>query len=145
MGWLRLVGPLKLQVSFAEYSLFYRALLQKSPIILRDMGCLRLEGSLKLQVCFAKEPHKRDYILQKKPAILRSLLIVATPYMRHGSVMCDVYFLFICIFSTDLYSDILACINICVYIYMYAYTYIHMYMYLHTHMHVTPIHTCIHI
>jgi len=27
MGWPRLVGSLKLQVSFAEYSLFHRALL----------------------------------------------------------------------------------------------------------------------
>jgi len=27
MGWLQLVGSLKLQVSFAEYHLFYRALL----------------------------------------------------------------------------------------------------------------------
>ena len=35
MGWLWLVGSLTLQVSFAEYSLFYRALLQKRPIILR--------------------------------------------------------------------------------------------------------------
>ena len=34
MGWLRSVGSIKLQVSFAEYSLFYRALLQKRPIIL---------------------------------------------------------------------------------------------------------------
>jgi len=37
MGWLRLVGSLKfslkLLVSSAEYSLFYRALLQKRPII----------------------------------------------------------------------------------------------------------------
>ena len=33
MGWLRLVGSIKLQVSFAEYSLFYKALLQRSPII----------------------------------------------------------------------------------------------------------------
>jgi len=32
-GWLRLVGSMKLQVSFAEYSLFYRALLQKRRII----------------------------------------------------------------------------------------------------------------
>jgi len=32
MGWLRLVGSIKLQVSFAEYCLFYRALLQKRPI-----------------------------------------------------------------------------------------------------------------
>ena len=35
--WLRLVGSLKLQVSFAEYRLFYRALLQKRPIILRSL------------------------------------------------------------------------------------------------------------
>ena len=33
MGWLWLVGSLELQVSFAEYSLFYRVLLQKRPII----------------------------------------------------------------------------------------------------------------
>jgi len=37
MGWLRLVGSLKLQVSFAEHRLFYRALLQKRPIILRSL------------------------------------------------------------------------------------------------------------
>ena len=33
MGWLRLVGTIKLYVSFAEYRLFHRALLQKRPII----------------------------------------------------------------------------------------------------------------
>jgi len=33
MGWLRSVGSIKLYVSFAEYRLFYRALLQKRPII----------------------------------------------------------------------------------------------------------------
>ena len=37
MGWLRLVGALKLQVSFAEYRFFYRALLQKKPIIFRSL------------------------------------------------------------------------------------------------------------
>jgi len=36
MWWLRLVGSLKLHVSFAECSLFYRALLQKRLIILRS-------------------------------------------------------------------------------------------------------------
>ena len=34
MGWLLFVGTLKLQVSIGEYILFYRALLQKRPIIL---------------------------------------------------------------------------------------------------------------
>jgi len=34
---LRLVGSLNLYVSFAEYRLFYRPLLQKKPIILRSL------------------------------------------------------------------------------------------------------------
>jgi len=37
MGWLRLVGSLKLCVSFAECRFFCRALLQKGPIILRRL------------------------------------------------------------------------------------------------------------
>jgi len=37
MGWLQLVGSLKLWVSFAEYRLFYRALLQKRPVMLRSL------------------------------------------------------------------------------------------------------------
>jgi len=37
MGWLRLVGSLKLYVSFAEYCLFYRALWQKRPVLLRSL------------------------------------------------------------------------------------------------------------
>jgi len=36
MGWLRLVGSSKLHVSFAEYRLFYRALLQKRSIIFKE-------------------------------------------------------------------------------------------------------------
>ena len=35
--WLRLVCSLKLYLSFAEYCLFYRALLQKRPTILRSL------------------------------------------------------------------------------------------------------------
>jgi len=37
MGWLWLAGSLKLYVSFAQYSLFYRALLQKKPKILGSL------------------------------------------------------------------------------------------------------------
>jgi len=33
MGWLWSVGSIKLQVSFAEYCLFCRVLLQKRPMI----------------------------------------------------------------------------------------------------------------
>jgi len=37
MMWQRLLGSLKLQVSFAQYSLFYRALLQKETHKLRSL------------------------------------------------------------------------------------------------------------
>jgi len=37
MGWLWSVGSLKLKVSFAEYRLFHRALLQRRPTILRSL------------------------------------------------------------------------------------------------------------
>ena len=36
MGWLRSVGSIKLYVSFAEYCLFCRALLQKRPMIFKN-------------------------------------------------------------------------------------------------------------
>ena len=38
MGWLRFVGSIKLQVSSAEYHLFYKALLSKRSVILHGAG-----------------------------------------------------------------------------------------------------------
>jgi len=52
MGWLQWVGSLKLQVFFAEYSLLYRALLQKRPIIL---------GSFAEETYHFKEPANRSH------------------------------------------------------------------------------------
>jgi len=57
MGWLRLVGSLKFQVSFAKYSLFYRALLQQRPIIYRAYYRVLVEESrvyVKRVVCQLK-------------------------------------------------------------------------------------------
>ena len=99
MGWLRLVGSIKLRVSFAKESYKRDDILQKRPIILSilvveatpythtrthvpgsvecricgslwlSMGWLRLVGSNKSQVSSAKETYKRDNILQKRPMI----------------------------------------------------------------------------
>jgi len=95
MGWLQLVGSIKLQVSFAKETYKRendRSLLQKRHVSLnlvgilscvclhRGMGWLQLVGSIKLQVSFAKKTYKRDNILQKRPVILSILLPVATPY-----------------------------------------------------------------
>jgi len=67
MGWLRLVGSLKLQVSFAQYRLFYRALLQKRPVILRSLlteatPYLSKEIYKNVRIC----PKKR-YSYEKRP------------------------------------------------------------------------------
>ena len=69
-----------------EYRLFYRALLQKRPIIssITDMRCsmgwLRFVGSIKLQVSFAEYRLFYRALLQKRPVILSILLTEATPY-----------------------------------------------------------------
>ena len=107
MGWLRLVGSLKSQASFAEHSLFYRALLQKRLLILRSllvvatpylqvtcstrMGWLRSVGSLKLYVSFAEYSLFYRALLQKRPVLLRSLPIVATAYPECNGSCCTLY------------------------------------------------------
>ena len=50
MWCLRLVGSLKLQVSFAEYSLFYRALLQKR---LKTLRSRRIVATPYLSICLS--------------------------------------------------------------------------------------------
>ena len=57
MGWLRLVGSFKLQVSFAEYCLFHRALWQKRPVSLRSL-------------VIAGTPHMRSALLLKQRGLL---------------------------------------------------------------------------
>ena len=68
MGWLRLVGSLKLHVSFAKEPYKRDYILQKRRIISRSLlvvASCPIAGWLvwKLYVSFAKEPYKRDYVL----------------------------------------------------------------------------------
>jgi len=60
MLWLRLVGSLKLEVSFAEYRLFYRALLQKRPVIL---------WSLLIEATPFVQRRQTPRILKKRPVL----------------------------------------------------------------------------
>ena len=74
MGCLRLVGSLKLQVSFAEYSLFYRDILRKRPMFL---------GSLLI----VDTPHKwASAFLLWMPTISRLLKIIGL-FCRIQSVL----------------------------------------------------------
>jgi len=66
-GWLRLVGSLKLHVSFAKEPYKrgdIRQWIHLTCACKRGTGWLRLVGSLKLHVSFAKEPIKRGDIRQ---------------------------------------------------------------------------------
>jgi len=91
---------IKLQVSFAEYCHFYRALLQKRPINLSisvrmltlisighsvSMGWRRSVASIKFKVSFADYRLFYRALLQKRPIILSILLTKATPYHTSGS------------------------------------------------------------
>ena len=82
MGWLRLVGSLQFQVSFAKYRLFYRALLQKRHIILRsllivatpyarDMVGYGHVTSAVLTSLFCVESYTNTALLQMRPRDLR--------------------------------------------------------------------------
>jgi len=102
MRWLRLVGSSKLYVSFAEYSLFYRALLQKGPIILRSL-LIVAKGTYNF-----KEPTNRShhichgtYVSRHKMylAHCNTLLYAATHcntlqhIATHCNTHCNTYFL----------------------------------------------------
>jgi len=73
MGWLRLVGSLKLQVSFAEYRLFHRALLQKRPIILR---------SLRVVATPYLESEGDRGVTQREKKIVKNVLMLGVRRMR---------------------------------------------------------------
>ena len=87
MGWLRLVGSLKLQVSFVKEPYKTDDILQKRPIILRSLlieckeqyGLATISRLLKIIGFFATYRLFNRALLQKRPTILRSLPIVATP------------------------------------------------------------------
>ena len=83
---LRLACSLKSYVSFEEYRLLYRALLQIDEkfvdiICMKPDACYGVPTISRLLTIigpFAKEPCKTDDILQKRPVILRSLLMVGS-------------------------------------------------------------------
>ena len=86
MGWLRLVASFNLYVSFAEYRLFYRALLQKRLIILRSLLIVATPYALRLYAW-------RDPIIWVTWLIgLREISFVCD--MTHASAWYD---LFICV------------------------------------------------
>jgi len=104
-----IVGLIKLQVSFAEYCLIYRALLQKRPII--------------LSMLLTKATSYR-YTRDQTTAHCNTLQHTATHCNTHAGVLYIVT-------TDDMYVCAQANIHICMYVYVYIYTH---YVYTYTHM-----------
>jgi len=89
MGWLWWVGSLKWYVSFAEYRLFYTALLQKRPIILRSLLIVATVALCTWNV-------KRRFHMIKwsckwcRFRIWSHWILFDAMRMRHDALMCDV-------------------------------------------------------
>jgi len=107
MGWLRSVGSIKLYVSFAEYRLFYRTLLQKRPVI---VSILLTEAT----------PH---------PKSLRNRHRQIYDIQIHIYIYTDIYlqYRYVSIFIYSNYIDT----HIYIYVYVYTHTFIHICTYSH--------------
>jgi len=119
MRWLQVVGSFTLYVSFAEYRLFYRAPLQKRPVILRSI--LSVDTPYQQTSCSTS---LEDSGLLPQPQWARSLVPKA-------SVVAAVYICYTCThtYSPYIYAFIYIRIYICMYMYMYIYINICMYTY----------------
>ena len=80
MGWLRLVGSLELQVSFAEYGLFKRALLQKRHIILRSLLVIATPYEKGLQGLLANHGRTSRMYVEKTSL---------TAHVNQSCLMCE--------------------------------------------------------
>jgi len=163
MGWLRLVGSLKLQVSFAEYSLFYMALLQKRPIVLRSL--------LIVATPYPLTPPRN--FREQQAQILTQVSTAAIWYNQLRSELtfenfwiCTFIHFYIYVYSIFIYigkvSDARMCTSAgmravstwrrtnrtnwttytCTYIYVYVYIHIYTCIYMYIHIYV---YTCAHI
>ena len=118
MGWLRSVGSIKLVVSFAAYRLFYRALLQKRPIIL---SILLTEATL--------------YVVRYNSVWYVHMCICT------NVCVCVYVHLYRCIY---MYIYIYIYENIYIYIYIYKNIYIYIYIYenICIYLNLTNLHMC---
>ena len=105
MGWLRLVGSLKLYVSFAKEPYKRDHILQKRPVILRS---LIIVATQYLDKC-------ESYRTRRRVTCLVDMFMI----------MCG------CVYVYYTYVYIYICIYIYIYIYTYIYMYLYMYMYIY--------------
>jgi len=145
---------LKIQVSFAEYRLFYRALLQRRPIILRSLlivathhrshHIIRRHTTSPEKGPFECVEWKRDYLSLKKAPRFRGGFPAEQwcGVLQCVAVRCSVFslprvrvlictykhmYIYVCMY---IYIYMYMCVY-CIYIYMYVCTYTYIYIYIH--------------
>ena len=135
----RLVGSLKAQVSFAEYSLFYRALLPKTPIIWTSLlvvatpyvytyMCIYMHLSLFRPLSLCPSPFDVRRINSYKFRI-HSAYIPHTFRIHSGDYTWQHSTINVSYFCTHVCMYMYVCICMCVYVCMYMYVCICMYVY----------------
>jgi len=161
MGWLQIVGSLKLQVSFAEYSLFYRAILQVPRgaaeccnvwkyvamfgIVLQCIAvsctilqCVSHQVRLEQRCGVQQEswmPPAEPVAPTTTPCV--ALTVFVAKMLRIALRLC------VC-------NHICMCVCLCVYMYIYVciykYIFINIYIYIYIYVYVyTYIYTCIYV
>jgi len=103
MGWLRLVGSIKLEVSFAEYSLFYEALLQQRHILLRSLLIVATPYQY-VDVC---------------TSLRVGLCVCMYVSMYASSMFVHIYVcMYVCMY---IYACMYVCLQVCMFMCMYGY------------------------
>jgi len=136
MGWLRLVGSLKLQVSLENIGLFCRALLKKRPIMLRSL----LIGATPYTYASGLSLVQSSCLAQRFVCVLLHMCIYVYIYV-HSHLHTHMY---IHIWTYN-YVQTHMYIHICGLHIHIAYTYAHTHMYIHTAYTYVHTHMYIHI
>jgi len=111
MGWLRLVGSLNLHVSFAKYRLFYKALLQKRPMILRSLLIVATRYHISRSVFFLCFKIRRP----------RNSCTNIHAY----TCACIHTYIYVCV---CIYVHVYVCVNVYVHVYVSVYIYVPVYV-----------------
>jgi len=140
MGWLRLVGSLKLQVSLAKETYKTDYILQKRPVILRSLLIVATPYCEWLPFSSTWAERLYTYIIICMCMIYVYVYIYVyvlynNMYVYHFCI-CVYVCIYICI---HIRSYVHAHVSICmciisVYVYMYVYIYVYIYVHMYTHM-----------
>jgi len=156
MGWLRLVGFLKLQVSFAKEPYKRDDILQKRPLILRSLlivaiPCDILTPYWEWRETPCLEPNAQaegsNYVrVNCVRVVMRGVCLLSMGACAH-SLYIYVFSIYISLYIYVLWGG-LACAGwgcMCIYIYLYMYMYMYMYMYIYTYIYICMIYIDLYI